>query len=242
MLDLIQAQKDLYGVLLSSAALRSINVVLQRQMQLKSMVDIATVWTTARNGCAGIGIIVEMPTANCDSPNISGPVLDWVFTVHVLENPQLNFAIPTTGRPAKGSATTAEQVVQMVLDEVHHYADDRLATFKAERSPVQPANIEGVAIGYRVSFSLAKGRSAQTLRTGTVQYVNAGGNLTLTCTLDPTASIWFTDDGSFPANDPALNPQSTLYSGAIPATPGTQVRARAYLDGKLGGPSLFIQL
>jgi len=242
MIDLVQAEKDLYQLLLSSAQLSNINFARQRVMQLKSEVDMATAWTTPRNGCAGCGGIVMMPEASSDNNNVAGPVLDWVFKVHVLEQPALNWAKAQPGRPMHGTFTTAEEVVQMVLDEVHLYCDDKLATFKVAQNAVVDANINGVALGYMVSFKLAKGRSTQTLRTGQVQVAlstPASGQTTLACAGDPAAALWYTVDGSFPANDTGINPQAKQYEGPVAADPGTVLRARAYMDGKLGGAAAY---
>ena len=236
--DLVQAQKDMLQLLLSSAQLANINFVLQREMQLKAALDVATVWTTPRNGYAGIGGIVEMPTANCDEPQVQGPIMDWVFSIHVLEVPGLNFAVAQTGQPAKGTQIAAEEVVQMILDEVHHYADEHLATFKALQRPVSPASLPPMAIGYRVSFTLQKARTAQTLRTGQVKAYVGGGVLSLTCHDDPTAAIWYTTDLSFPANSSTINSAATLYTGQVFAS-GTQIRARAYATGKLGSAAMY---
>ena len=235
MVDLVQAQKDFFQLLQCSARLQTVNIALQREMQLKASIDVAEVWTTPRNGCAGIGIIVEMPEAQCESNNVGGPVLDWSFTAWVLEVPQLNFAQAQPGRPARGSCIAAETVVQLILDEVHLYADEKLATWKAASAPVSKANMDGLAIGYRVKFMLPKGRTAQTQRTGQTQITLAAGSTTLACAGFPAAQIWYTTDGSFPANSKTINPQAKLYTSAVAAAAGTVLRARAYSSGLLGG-------
>ena len=241
MLDLVQAQKDMLQLLLSSTQLASINFTLQREMQLQASVNVASVWTTPRNGCQGIGGIVEMPTASFDESSVRGPILDWIFSIHILEVPLLNFATAQTlGGSAQGSGISAEQVVQMVLDEVHLYADERLATFQAMSKPVAPANLESIAIGYRVAFTLKKGKSQPTTRTGQVQVTSSIGHVSFACAVDPAAPIWYTTDGSFPANSQTINPTSTLYIGGnIAVASGSTVRARAYASGKIGSATTY---
>lgn len=240
MLNLLQAQKDMLMLLLCSAQLNKINFKLQRQMQLESEVDMSIIWTTPRNGCAGIGGIVEMPTAACDEKQTPGPILNWVFSIHILEVPLLNFAQQTANRPAKGSFIPAEDVVQMVLDEVHRYADERLASFTPLSNPVQPANLASIALGYRVSFLLNKARTVQTNRTGQVKTMLGTGTIAFACALDSTAPIYYTTNGSFPANDPAINPTTQLYDGnPVAVESGQEIRARAYAEGKLGGATTY---
>lgn len=220
MLNLVQSQKDLYQLLLASTQLANVNIVLQRQLQLQSELDISTVWTSPRNGYAGAGCIVEMPTARFNESSVRGPILDWVFSVWVLEVPLLNFALPTSGRTAQGTQIACEEIVQMVLDEVHHYADDNLATFEADPNPVAPANLEKIALGYRVNFTLKKARSPQTTRTGQVQVTLTTGHFSLADAIDSGATIYYTLDGSFPGasnigSDSAYNliAAGTSYSG-----------------------------
>ena len=242
MVDLVQAQKDFFQLLQCSTQLTTINIQLQREMQLAASINIATVWTTPRNGCAGIGIVVEMPEARCESNNVGGPVLDWTFSAWVLEVPDLNFAQAQPGRPARGSCVSAETVAQIILDEVHLYADEKLATWKADANPVSKANIDGVALGYRVKFMLPKTRPSPTQRSSQVQIslgTPSAGYTTLGASGDPAAPIWYTTDKSFPANSKTINPQAKLYVGPVAAAAGTVLRARCYAPGKNGGATAY---
>ena len=90
-------------MLMSSAQLANFNIVLRRKIIMAQMISESQVCMTPRNGYSGIGMIVEMPTAGCTEQQVPGPVLDWVFSVWVLEIPALNFAVAQTNRPAKGT-------------------------------------------------------------------------------------------------------------------------------------------
>jgi len=247
MLDLLQAQKDLFGVLASSAQLASYNVVLQRKEQLVSETYVATALTTPRNGCAGQCVIVEMPESTCEEQNVPGPIMDWVFPVWVLESPQLSAALAQPGLPAKGTGGSCEATMQMIFDEVHHYADDRLSTFVPAPQSHVAAPLGTVALGYRLRFQLKKAKNVQTQRTGQVTVVLGAGTADFVCAADMGAAIWYTLDGSFPYNftGPTSSGEAStaqLYTGASVATaPGTGqvVRARAYGAGKLGSATAY---
>jgi len=241
MLSVQQAQTDLLHLLLSSVQLAKINFVSQTYL-LQSNTDVATVWTTPRNGYRGIGGIIERPLPRRLTTAASGPIIDWAFCVHLLEHRQFNNAVSQGESPAvQGSGISVEQAYQMVLDEVHRFADEGLSTFVADDSPVQPADLmhagtgDVVAVGYKLTFSLPKGKSDQTVRTGQVQVTLTSGHIALACAADAAAPIWYTTDGTFPSLGATINPSSTLYAaGPVAVTPGKVVRARAYATGKLG--------
>ena len=218
---------------MSAPQLACVNIVLQRKLQEQAEVNLATIANTPRGGCAGAGILVEMPVATCESPNVSGPVLDWIFPVVVIENPALNYASPTPDWPAKGTHVDAERWLQMVLDVVHHHADERYGTFSVDRSAIKFTNEWPTQIAYRSPFSLPKAKTQPTLKVGQLSGSIAGGTCTLTCVADPTARIFYTLDGSFPGNENGGVASSRLYTGpfAVPAGVAA-VRAVGYLVGK----------
>ena len=241
MLDLLQAQSDLFGVLVNSPQLANFNIVLQRKEQLQSETYMATALTTPRNGCAGIAIIVEMPESACDEQNVPGPILDWMFPVWILENPQLNFA-RAISNASKGSGVACEQVMQIVFDEVHHYADERLSTFVPAPKSHVAAPLGTVALGYRLMFRLQKAKNTQTLRTGQVKIIVGSNTVDFVCAADLLASIYYTLDGSFPGPS---NSAAVLYTGAsVTTTPyiGQVVRVRAYATNKLGSATAFLEV
>lgn len=238
MIDLIQAQRDLYNLLQSSVQLQTVNVVLQREKNLQFEAAVATALDNPRNGCSGAGIVVKKLRATFSEPSVSGPILDWVFPVLILIIPSMNFAQATADRPARGTMLEAEQIMQMVLDEVHHYDDERLSTFVPASNAVIAASVlDGTGVGYadgfELSFALSKPRSPQTARTGQVQKVVAGSVATLACALDPMAQIRYTLDGGFPGSD-LSDHKGIIYGGPITVPAGRLLRARAYAAGKLG--------
>lgn len=241
MFDVVQAQKDMHAILLSSDQLLTVNVVLQRKMHEESEIDMATIFSTPRGGCSGAGVLVEMPLATCESKNVDGPVLDWIFPVLIIENPNMNYASPTPTFPARGTFLDAERILQRVLDEVHNTADEFYGTFQVDRDAVKFVSDFPGCLAYRAPFTLLKAKSLQTARVGQIQGGIADGQCTLSCANDPDADIWFTTDGSSPANGNGGNPKSLLYSGPFAVDDSVAaVRARGYKAGKIGSATKYL--
>ena len=63
MIDLIQVQDDLYGILMSAPQLATVNIVEERKSLLNSEIRIDAIWQTVRNGCSGNGLLIEVAGA-----------------------------------------------------------------------------------------------------------------------------------------------------------------------------------
>ena len=248
MRNLVQDQIDLTQLLLSSDQLKSINIVMERPAETKFEILVANALTDPRNGNAGAALIVKRPTATFHEPSVSGPIMNWKFTVLSLVIPQLNTASGTIHRPATGTFMTAEDLMQIVLDEVHHYADEGSATFVPMADAVVPANIyeqdgKGYAQGHEINFMLKNARTIQTPRTGQVQVTQGMGTISFACALDPAADIFYTLDGSFPGNKNAGSSSSVKFDGnPLNVVNGQVIRARAYASGKLGSATTYTKI
>ena len=83
----------------------------------------------------------------------------------------------------------------------------------------------------RISFKMKNAR-AQTATCDLLSLASDGTNVTLTCSsAAPGLKIFYTVDGSTPASDAAINPNTQLYSAPFPAAAGTLVRAAAFAAG-----------
>ena len=109
MFDPVQVQDDLVAVLLSADSLASVQVLSYRKKRLQNELNYRTYLTTPRNGRCGAFVMVAMPTAQNPRPNVAGPVLDWVFPVVSVEEPNTNF------HPENGTLLSAEEIAQRVL-------------------------------------------------------------------------------------------------------------------------------
>jgi hypothetical protein len=72
-IDLIQVQDDLYGILMSAPQLANVNIVEERKFLVNSELEIDAIWQTIRNGCSGDGLLIEIPDIICDSDSVTGP-------------------------------------------------------------------------------------------------------------------------------------------------------------------------
>ena len=236
MIDTIQIMEDAHTMLLCNENLLTVNSVRYDRLAIQGQIDWSLVWLTNRNGCLGAGIIVELPRAKAQNNSVTGPILDWEFPFLVVENPTIN-------RGTGGTNIKYDIIAQNVMDELHLYADEALGTFKVTGQPMEPsAEFEG-CLCYRVTLELPKVRNAQTLRTGQIQVTQGTGTISFACAADPTASIFYTNDGSFPASANGGNPSSNKYIGTpINVSSGQVIRARAYTAGKLGSATTNTQI
>lgn len=249
MIDLVQCQKDLTGILLSAKLLLTVNVKSYREMRIKQELDYNTLLTTARNGKSGAGILVLMPEASGNNPSVSGPVLAWKFGIVVLEMDAIN--MNATG----GTLLNAETIAQIVMDVLHLEADERLGTFGVDRGAVakETEYVFPGCIGYRVTLNLTSGRSVQTPRVSSIQcavdnvpvtlLTAIAGVLTMTSATVGTR-IRYTLDGSFPTDINGDNTAALDYDPANPPTlaSGDIVRAAGYADGMNKSASRYFEV
>jgi len=92
----------------------------------------------------------------------------------------------------------------------------------------------------RVSFKMLSGRQ-QSQTCDQVKIIPDDGLVTILCTCAADdLQIFYTDDGSFPANDGSVNPKSQRYVAPFQVPIGTKIRAMAYAPGR--NPSSLIQI
>lgn len=221
--DLVQLQNDLLMVMLSDPLLASINVVQLRKLRLQNEIDAAVIYTRTRNGRSGCGILVEMPTADCKNPNVSGPVLDLICTFLVAEQPAINM------NPKTGTLSSAEDIVQVVLRIMHQWPIDGAGSFYAAPKPFEPVETLPGVIAYRVRFRLVVPQEAVPRVTCPTSSI-ADGLMTLACA-DGAAELRFTTDLTFPGREGGGNAGAQLYTEPFEVTSGDVIRFAAWRDG-----------
>ena len=246
MIDLIQLQEDLYGLLMSAPQLATVNIVQERKFILDQQLQVDAIWQTLRNGCQGCGILIEMPSVEVDSNNVSGPPQTVELSFVSFQNGDTAFIPSGPGGPA-GAGLFAEQIEQFLVDILHLQNLQGIGTMTARGAFSSPARDYPLINARRTKFVCTPKQTAQTPRTAAVQVSINTGLATLSSTT-PGAAIWYTMDGSFPSNnavalDPLshqpVNPGSQEYTSPIPVATGQTLRAAAYANGLNLGPVLL---
>lgn len=247
MIDLIQIQNDVFGLLMSAPQLATVNIVEERRFILQQEIELDAVWQTVRNGKSGCGILIEEPDVICDSPNVSGPP----------QSVQLSFVCFQNGDAAftdLGSGLFATQIEQFVIDALHLQSIGGLGSLQVKGNFSSPARDYPGINARRLKLSMTPFNTAQTPRTAPVTATVVNNLCTLACATSG-CSIYFTLDGSFPVNsliaiDPlsvtaarpggvAVVNNSTLYTGPFAVSGGQILRAAAYAPQTNPGPILF---
>jgi hypothetical protein len=255
MIDLIQVQKDLYGLLMSAPQLATVNIVEERKFIVESMVEMDAVWQTVRNGCAGNGLLIEVPDIICDSDGVSGPPQQVELSFVSFQNGDAAFIPPTDmgvgdgdtpSVPIQGGGLFAEQIEQFLIDIVHLLTLGGIGTMKVVARFSSPARDYPGINARRTKIIMTPKQTAQTARTSLVT-VAIADNLATLATATPGAAIYYTLDGSFPSNPTIavkplsvteatpngepVNANSTLYAAPFAVQSGQWIRAAAYLNG-----------
>ncbi|NOS70054.1 MAG: hypothetical protein HOP33_08995 [Verrucomicrobia bacterium] len=230
MIDLVQLQNDLFGLLMSAPALNTVNILRERTMITKSEIELDAIWQNVRNGRSGNGVLIEEIKAVVNSPNVTGPAQDFACGFVCFQNGDAAFT------PESGSGFYAQNLAQMVLDILHRQNIAGVGTLQGVGTA--PAKDFDFINATRVTLKIIGSANAQTPRCTPVIITNNAGSVTLTnATTD--SSIFYTLDGSTPM-DPTLteiisgeiiNPNATLYTAPFAVVSGQRLRAVAQAFG-----------
>ena len=211
--------------------LRKVTAVQERKFLLDATLQIDALWQTVRNGGSGAGIVVEdvKESLSGEFDSAGAPIYDMVFGFVALENRDLNFA------PGTGTLVSARQIGRIIVDIFFNKYIQPFGLVFAKGVLNEVAHDwidEGNGIYARRTSLRMRQSAAKSPTCDLLSIACAGGNVTLasTCPADGL-QIFYTVDGSFPANDSALNPAAQLYAGPFAADPGTVVTAAAYAPG-----------
>ena len=266
MIDLIQVQKDLYGLLMSVPQLATVNIVEERKFIVEKEIEVDAIWQTNRPlsgiNYSGCGLLIEMPDIECDSNNVTGPPQTVVLSFVSFQNGDAAFIKPVAGGlagdgdtpsfPIAGSGLFAEQIEQFLVDLLHLQCIGGIGTMRVTGRFSEPARDYPGINARRTKIIMTPKQTAQTLRTSIVTVAINDEVATLTCAT-AGAAIYFTLDGSFPSNptiaisvtlDPGkpINPNSSLYVAPFAVQSGQCIRAAAYLNGLNPGQIIKINV
>ena len=243
MIDLVQLQDDLYGLLMSAPQLASVNIVEERVFLIEHQLRTDAIWQTIRNGRQGCGLLIEMPGVHVDSGNVSGPPQVVELSFVSFQDGDMAFIPAHPGGPS-GSGLFAEQIEQFLIDLLHLQYLQGVGTLTVEGAFSSAARDYPLVHARRTKLSCTPKQTAQTPRTAAVQVSLNAGLAALACST-MGATLWYTLDGSFPCNaavavDPLtglpVNGNATPYSAPFAIQSGQVIRAAAYQPGLNIGP------
>ncbi|MFH0981474.1 MAG: FN3 associated domain-containing protein, partial [Planctomycetota bacterium] len=181
---------------------------------------------TADGRRPGACVIVLMPTADVQDPNVPGPQLGVSFTIRVIENPTINLGDDGTNK-------SAESLALFIARALHGLAiEGQFSTLYGDRDVLRPGD-EKDLVSYDVTVHARLGQNPES-KCAAVALAAAGGNFTATCTTSGS-EIWYTTDGSFPFRGLIGKQVSTalLYTGSTAHEADVLIRAVAYASGSL---------
>jgi hypothetical protein len=245
MIDLIQLQNDVYGLLMSAPQLATVNIVQERRFIVQAELELDAIWQTVRNKCSGDGLLIEEPEVVCNSTGVTGPPQSVELSFVAFQNGDAAFTPAGPGGLA-GGGLFASEIEQFVIDLLHLQSVGGMGTIQITPRPSAPARDYPGINARRLKLLVTPRQTRQTPRCATITPTLAEGLLTLACAT-PGATIYFTTDGSFPCNpaiavDPlsvtaavpagtTINAASTPYAAPIAVQSGQNVRAAAYAPG-----------
>ena len=244
MINLPQIQEDVFQLLLSLPQLRTVNMVLERKFIADQQVQMDALWQTPRNGRSGNGILIRLPEIEVQSSSVSGPPQTVILKFTSVQNGDAALL------REMGGGFLAEDLEQTIIDALHLQSFGALGTIQAE------GHFSGEDPQFKeVNSRLTKLRlkpcaSKQTPRTAPVAPALSGGRCSLVCATNG-AKVFYTLDGSFPANTDVavlplpqgkvaapVNQRSKFYTAPFAVKSGQTVRAAAYADGMNPGEIL----
>ena len=225
-----QIQPDVFHKLAGEPYFAAISLFQIRKERYQSEIDEALSSATFDPGQGGKrpGATVEvlMPVIKTNLVNAPGPVVTLEQRLIVKENPAINLA-------AGGAGLTAEQIAVQILQTLHQFYLGGIcqALYPAPEAIVPNRTFPGL-VAYDVivqaTFNLTPpARTAcplpPTENSLVLTFAPPGG--------DPSATIFYTTDGSFPGPG---NLSATSYAVPFAVAGGTVIRWAAYASGKLG--------
>lgn len=216
---LTDIQADLAGRLLADQVLGRLVIVTERTADILAEVQRALGLAASKMGSRGLCLVVLQATANPDSQEVQGPLLELRLGVRVLENPVLN----RTGLDAL-------TVCRRILRILHHYHPVGLTSLLLADTPaIQPVADPIAPLAYDVGFTTREGQFTIAAKVAapaiSATAATVPSVVTLTCAT-AGAGIWYTLDGTHPHRG---NSQAVEYSEPFTVTVAARVRAAGHL-------------
>lgn len=141
-------QSDIYGRLLADPYFADVSVFLFRpraaggMVAVQSDVDKALAGLVQRGGKTGVAVIVQMPLATSQNPDVPGPRLTYIFSVSVLERPMINMDAAT------GTKKSAEDIATEILRLLHQWKPNQSQILTAASNAIVPVEAAPGVVAY----------------------------------------------------------------------------------------------
>lgn len=213
-----QLQKDVTGRLESHAYCSDIPVLLYEKGVILEDIEEALKLFTVKSGKKGAAIVVSRAIRTVPQADPSGPRFDIIIPVGVFEWPMLN-------RTSTGTGKVIEEIVSEVCHLIHGWRPYPIATqIYCDKDAVSPIVGDDKVIASEIRFAAKLGLAAP-VRVSMPLFSGNANAVQITCNT-PSATIYYTLDGSFPWSG---NAEATLHDGnAFTVSSGTTVRASAF--------------
>jgi len=214
-----QVQIDIFQRLLAAPYFADVGVFLFRPRaaggltEVQSQVDKNLAGLVERGGKTGACVMVMMPVASSQDPNVPGPRLTFAFSVRVIERPMVNMS------SARGTLKPAEEISLEVLQQLHHFKPNPSFILVAGQPAIVPVTDAPDLVIYDVTLTQLTGLEKPLKAAAPVITQSLG---TMVITVGVSESALYSLNGSYP---------SSPYTVPVVVTAGTQARALALRTG-----------
>ena len=223
--DMLELQSSVAEGMQSCSLFDPVHVVERRKTRLTSELEFVAFLTGKRkgdDGKSGVMLSVDLPVFTVPDPNISGPQKQMALTVTVLEHDAVNYS-------DAGTKVPAETWANLALDFLHHWMPLQGCAVTADETAIAPAGEFKTLVGYVVAVRLPRFRSGFA-RTKSATLSVAAGTATITNHADNAdATVYYTLDGSYPADKTKVaTSTATKYTAPFAVAVGDELRWAAY--------------
>lgn len=209
----------------SESLLQYVAIVSQRKQVKLDVAKRTAPHVAGRNGKVGAGILIGLPVIDPADNDVPGAQMVVKLPIDILVKDDL-------ANLSNGAAISAEEVLVIVWQLLHQFLNKYLGSGNWTVAGADPIEDRKGAYGYTLVLEVRFG-SDQPDKVATPTFSLAGGNVTLS-PQNPGDAIYYTLDGSFPANSAGINPATHLYAVPFAVTSGQTVLWAAWRANTIG--------
>lgn len=218
-------QADITAKLKSESALNTVNILSARKLLTSSEVPESVIWTTARGGKLGTGVLVGMPYTAGDRAQPGDNSTTLKVDIRCFELPDL-------AQSASGPQMTADEIAFICRNLLRGMVCEPLTALTTEGNSIVPEPVPKEHEGVLQAVLTVQCRLGASATNRVIVPTISEAALTVTlAAVTSGSSIYYTTDGTFPGPG---NSAATLYSAPFAVVSGTEVRFAAYKNGLSG--------